>query len=352
MSITGLLFPLAGLLFAAGTIPALPAGDGGDGGRAEQTAEAEQLVRFPIPANETLVYEVMVDLGALGKARAGKVTLRASRTEPRPDERSGMATPPADPDFASLPGDPEPPPAGWIRSTAEGEHLGYRLHEEITTKILDVGGPRSVYEDVQSGSENRRRVLVIGASHDPERALFRGDRHCKGCARPEHFVDARLPWGKPHHCKKCKRAEHRVWKEPKEREVPPGTVDMLSAVYLARTFLEHGKSTMSLLVLDQTKLWSIILTRGDQRVLHAPAGSFQCVEISLAPERPPGEPDREIGRFAGLFGIQGTLKIWVEAETGVPVRVEGSVPLGPFEPTVRAELASYSGTPEGFAPVR
>ena len=43
--------------------------------------------------------------------------------------------------------------------------------------------------------------------------------------------------------------------------------------------------------------------------------------------------------------------IWVEEATGVPVKIQGYVPLGPFDLDVALELRKFTGTPEDFKPL-
>jgi hypothetical protein len=134
--------------------------------------------------------------------------------------------------------------------------------------------------------------------------------------------------------------------------VPPGTADMLSAVYLARSVVAEGQSGASFPLLDKQALWQVSVERGRRKRVEVPAGRFDCVEMRLKTTLPPGEPAD--GRtFEGLFGIHGTIQIWMDAATGVPVLISGSLPvpvLGDLD--VRVELKSYRGTPAGFAPVR
>ena len=41
------------------------------------------------------------------------------------------------------------------------------------------------------------------------------------------------------------------------REIPPGTLDMLSAVYLARTMVREGVENVSFPLVDKQKLWNV-----------------------------------------------------------------------------------------------
>jgi hypothetical protein len=70
-----------------------------------------------------------------------------------------------------------------------------------------------------------------------------------------------------------------------------------------------------------------------------------------------GEPEAEgdSGKFQGLFGIQGAIRIWFDARSGVPVLIQGELPIpvplvGDLDLSVR--LKKHSGAPGGFASVK
>jgi hypothetical protein len=112
-------------------------------------------------------------------------------------------------------------------------------------------------------------------------------------------------WSDAEHCKKCKKLEHRVWKEPVPRDVPAGTVDMLSAVYLARTLVRENLGEATFPIIDRQKVWEVHLTRGRQKRVETSAGTFECLEIKLATKFLAEENESEptSGQFQGLFGI-------------------------------------------------
>jgi hypothetical protein len=60
-------------------------------------------------------------------------------------------------------------------------------------------------------------------------------------------------------------------------------------------------------------------------------------------------PSGKSEKFKGLFGIHGSLSIWLEKETGVPVSIEGILPAGPLNVGINLRLKGFRGTPEGFA---
>ena len=84
-----------------------------------------------------------------------------------------------------------------------------------------------------------------------------------------------------------------------------------------------------------------------------PAGTFDAVQIRLDPAPFPGEKvgEKKKRRFEGLFGLRGSIHLWVEKNTGVPVRIQGKLPVGPIDLGIEVDLQSYEGTPAAFVPV-
>jgi hypothetical protein len=293
-----------------------------------------------IPRDEQLFYAVSINLGVLGSLTVGQVVLS-----------SGVqAYVPALP----LPGEPAPKATGrevgWIHSLATGYYLGYRLVHNLDVRLLPQDWPHIYYRDTQNGTENRRSELRIGRFNGEYTASYLADHHCGGCNNPEHFVRAGFLWQSLEHCHKCKLAEHRVWGGPESRTVPPGSSDLLSAVFLARTMVEDDRSEIVIPVVNEQKLWTLTVRAGEHKQISTPSGDFMCVLITLATAIPPGEPTDEKS-FAGLFGIRGDIRIWMEEKTGVPVVIQGDLPvpvIGKLE--VDVELKKYAGTPKLFVP--
>jgi hypothetical protein len=186
--------------------------------------------------------------------------------------------------------------------------------------------PTLLYTDIQTGSENRRHELRLGLRDGSPTLQFNEDHHCPGCSKPEHFVESIWPWSKSHHCDGCKLMEHRQWDVSITRPTLPGAVDLLSAVYLARSMIEAGSSQETFPVLDEDKLWILTVRAGGKRAIDTPAGRFDCVLVELETKVPQGEA-RDKGDFAGLFGIKGTIHIWMDAAAGVPVQITGDLPV-------------------------
>jgi len=297
----------------------------------------EGHVPLRIPGAEELKFRVLVDLG-IGDINVGSVVL-STGIEPY---RAGLPMP------GTKAGNEEQ--SGWLRSKAKGGHLGYELDHELKATYQPIAFPRVFYRDTQTGSENRKREIKIGERGGKTISTFQDDDHCKGCDRPEHVVASTLPWGKDHHCKKCKRGEHRVWTSIEEREVPTEALDMLGAIYLSRTVIVDGLEHATFPLLDKKRLWTVVLRPGQTKLIKTKAGKFECIEVRLETTLPEGETAPERG-FSGLFGLRGEIHIWAEANTGVPVLIEGEVPVGGlFSLDVQVELTSYLGTPAAFVP--
>lgn len=298
----------------------------------------EGLLPIRFPRDEELVYNVQLVLGVLGSPSVGKVTLTA-RVEPyfkdalvRPDARDAAALEQA-----------------VVSAKAEGSYAVYSVEEVISTRVLPQLFPRLVHSTVQSGTENRRRELLIGRDENGSRSSYRSDGHCRGCDDRAHFVKPTWPWQDVAHCSSCKRGEHRVWREPRAKSTPDGVLDMVSAVMLARTMVEQGRADARFTLLDREKLWEVELSRGRRGRRKTPAGEFDVVEVLLNTRAPDAGGEKE--EFVGLFGMHGSISIWMHPESGVPVAITGLVPAGPVTLEVAVELVSHRGAPESFRTV-
>lgn len=307
----------------------------------------EGHVPLVLPRDEELTFDVIIDVGILGDVDVGDVTLstgleRTPRGLPSAREVERKV------DFFDR---------AWVRAIAKGGYAGYELTQTLTASHLPQDWPRIRYQDMQRGSENRQRELHIGDLEGVLTAEYRSDRHCPGCSDKAHFVDSVWAWGDPYHCKKCKLAEHRTWRDPVKRAVPEGAIDMLSAVYVARAMVETGVAETNFPIVDKQKVWRVKIAKGPSRWKEVPAGKLECAQMMLSAELDSGEPEPEgdSGKFQGLFGIQGTIKIWFDAKSGVPVLIEGQLPIpvplvGDLD--ISVQLKSFKGTPSTFAPAK
>jgi len=269
-----------------------------------------------IPRSERLVYRAYLDAGIV-MAHVGSVeqTCTVATQEP-----SVLAA--------------EPVEAGGetaaIKLFASGKYLWYELESTLETRILPQEWPRVSYQSVSKSSQTRRREVLLGKKEGASISSYRGDT------------------------KKGAPAGTRIWRPAKERSVPEGTIDMLTAVFQARTLIREKRETLSFPLIDKDRVWNLRLRRGGERRMETTAGTFfDVVEVVLEPEPNAGEAVGEKAeRFEGVFGINGTIHLWVEKKTGVAVRIQGDLPIGDVITLgIDVVLDSYSDTPEGFAPV-
>lgn len=277
---------------------------------------AEGLPRLRIPHDEELVYAASVSASVV-EATVGTVTMAAG-TEPY---RPGLLLPRLDERQAAEQF------TGWLRAHAAGRHALYRMDATIETRFLPQAWPAVFHHYHHQGTENRQRELEIGVQDGEHVARYRSD------------TDHGAPEGT------------RIWNDPQTRDLPrAGTLETMGAIYLVRGMIEEDLERVEFDMLTKLRLWNVTLARGASRVQEVPAGRFDTIEIVLSTTRDATDTVND-GHFEGLFGIHGDIHLWVDADTGVPVRVRGDVPVGPITLGLDMQLKSYRGTPEAFAPI-
>jgi len=282
--------------------------------RFEPGAEVPALL---IPRDERLVYHTYIDANIIS-AYVGDVTQTCTVTQQQPSILAAESAPSAG-ETAS------------IKLFASGSYLWYELESTLETRILPQEWPRLFYQQVSKSSQTRRREVLLGQKDGKPVSSYRGDTK-KGA--PEGT---------------------RIWRAAKERTVPEGTLDMLSAVLQARTLIREKLDSMTFPLIDTDRLWKLRLRRGEERRMETKDGVFfDVVEVVLEPEPYPDESlSAKAQRFEGVFGINGSIHLWVEKNTGVAVRIQGDLPIGDVITLgVDVVLDSFSGTPEGFGPVQ
>lgn len=306
----------------------------------------EGVLPLLIPRDEHLHFDVEIDVGILGDLDVGDVVLSSGV------ERAAARLPDARDKERAVEWREE----GWVESVAKGGYMGYQVEHTLRATHLPQAWPSVFLRDTQTGSENRRRELKLGLEDGKFKAWFRNDGHCKGCDNAEHFVEGAWVWSSAAHCKKCKRSDHRTWRDARQRDVPTDSVDMLSAVYLARSLVRDGRDEASFPLVDKQRLWRVTIKSGATKTIDVPAGEFRCRKVELSTKLEAGEKEEEgAEHFQGLFGIQGKLGIWLEERTGVPVLIEGELPIPlPLvdKLDVRVMLRRHEGTPSEFQPQR
>jgi len=213
---------------------------------------------------------------------------------------------------------------------AKGGYAWYDLESTIQSRLLPQEWPRILYTTESVGSERRRREILVGLRDGVLTSSYRRDTE-KGA--PERT---------------------RIWREAVSRPVPEGTLDMLTSLFMVRTLIREGKDEIVFPLIDKDRVWQLRISKGKARCMETPAGTFDVVEVVLDPGPYPGEEfkDDRLGKFEGVFGIHGTIHLWAEKHSGVAVRIQGDLPVGPVTLGIDVILDSYSGTPSEFVPVR
>ena len=315
------LLPLAGPVQAQSPAPAEAAATSG---APEARTPAPLVVergteRLPllIPRDETLTYGARLQLGPVD-ARVGRVTLRSgvevqrkSLLRPRSDSAAGKEQ-------------------AWIEARAIGEYTVYSLDSVLESRYLPQDWPRLVHRMEQKGTEKRRREVLAGVKGGELTGTYRSDTS-KGAPRGT-----------------------RIWNDPVDLTMPEGVLDSVGAVYLVRTMVRDGLDRATFPMIDKNRLWQVEITLGDSQVIEVPAGRYAARPVLLATERTYREGEEENTddeQFSGPFGIRGNIHLWVEERTGVPVRIQGTLPAGPLDIDLDIRLESSAGTPDSFAPV-
>lgn len=312
--LSSLLWQAAGSKLQDASLPPVP-----DEAVAKEAGFSVESAAAPLllPRDERLVYRAKLDFGLL-TAPVGTVT-QECRVEPY-RQSILLAQPGAE--SAEL-------EAATVTIHAQGDYSWYSMDSTIESRILPQAWPRLTYRQISEGTEKRRREIMLGLREGSFSSSYRKDTS-KGAPKGT-----------------------RIWREPVYREVPEGTVDLLTAVFYARTLVRDDLEELNFPMIDKENVWQMKVRRGKEERIETKAGTFDVVEALLEPAVFPGEDieQKKVERFEGLFGIHGSIRLWVEKHSGVPVRIEGDLPVGPFTLGLDVVLESYSGTPPEFVAV-
>jgi hypothetical protein len=280
---------------------------------------------LPVPQGEELVFRARVKWGPVD-ARVGTITLSAG-VEPY---RASIL-------FGGRENQPTRNTA-WVRAVARGKNMGYEMDSTIEARYQPHPWPALVYTFDQRGTEKRRREILAGTRDGTSVRQYRSDT-TRGAPRGS-----------------------RIWRTPQQAPAPLGAVDSLSAVYLIRAMIEAQHPEIEFPMLDKDRIWWVHAELGDAQRIETHAGAFSARPVRLAstrldPERYAEQiaeqmrPDAPDPDFEGPFGIRGDIRLWVEENTGVPVWIEGDLPIGVITLQLDIRLESFRGTPTGFRPI-
>jgi hypothetical protein len=217
-----------------------------------------------------------------------------------------------------------------IEIEASGGYALYRLESKISARHLPQEWPSISYYYESTGTKRRRRQNRIGVRKGEPSSSSRRDTQTGA------------------------EEGARIWKKEKYRSIPENTIDMLSAVLLTRTLIQDDLEELRFPMVEKDRLWEVVLTRGEEKRMKIKAGTFDVIEVLLKPGPYPKEniETEKVEKFKGLFGIHGTIHLWCEKNSGVPVRIQGDIPAGPVTLGVDVTLKSFKGTPEGFKVIK
>lgn len=231
-----------------------------------------------------------------------------------------------------------------LHARGKGDRFGYTIDQQITSRLDRSSGHPIAYTNVQRGSEHHTKQLDF----EEGKITYSRREHCRDpeCKDKNHDVaevewKGPIPWGtRSKHCgdRDCGTAAHELWVTKKVHEVDEPYVDLLTSIYVARTasFPEDG-SPMIIPAVNDDHRWLVEVRQMQQKELTVSEGTYDAIELSLTPLASDGDTKK---RFKGLFGIHGTLRVWIDSVTRKPLLIQGTLPISVLDLKARIELIS------------
>ncbi len=231
-----------------------------------------------------------------------------------------------------------------LHARGKGDRFGYTIDQQITSRLDRGSGQPIAYTNVQRGSEHHTKHLDF----EEGKITYSRREHCRDseCKDKNHDVaevewKGPIPWGtRSKHCgdRDCGTAAHELWVTKKVHEVDKPYVDLLTSIYVARTasFPEDG-SPMIIPAVNDDHRWLVEVRQMQQKELTVNEGTYDAIELSLTPLASDGDTKK---RFKGLFGIHGTLRVWIDSVTRKPLLIQGTLPISVLDLKARIELIS------------
>ena len=225
-----------------------------------------------------------------------------------------------------------------LQGSAEGSGFGYNLKIDIES-FIDSNSLRPIlFNNVQSGTEDRKKKL----NFSKKKIEYIKMKHCKlgdKCHDEAHFKDNN---NEKVHCGKCKDRNHYTWRVREVHKTTKPTYDLLSALFIARTFdLKYGGKDYEIILVDDRDLWKMRIHVISEEIIETDIGKFATLLLQLT-GLPFNNHAKEQDSFRGLFGLKGDLRLWVDKETKVPIRIRGTYPLL-FDIPVEIVITSVEG---------
>jgi len=177
--------------------------------------------------------------------------------------------------------------------------------------------------NIQSGTESRKSKMVFFE----KKIEYREMKHCESglsCQQAEHCFYKN---GIKFHCENCMNEDHYVWNDKAEYDNNEPVYDLLSSFFIARNFeLKPGLEDKKMKVVDGCDLWELKINITGEEAIETEIGIFNTVALQLS-ALPLNEHARQQKVFKGLFGLEGDIRLWVDKETNIPIRIRGVYPL-------------------------
>lgn len=213
---------------------------------------------------------------------------------------------------------------------AQGGGFGYEVAAHTVAEVRRRDGRPLRYEMLQQGSRTAGQRIIF----EDEGAHVLKLKHCQGgpsCTESAHQVEHEVSTGwfrsrkvRGHcHDLECGQATHEVWRTRARIQVGATVRDMLSVIYYARSLRFTPQEPSHLVeVVQGRNVWKVQVSLVKSEFVEVPAGRFAANLIAITPVSQHDE------KFEGLFGIKGSLKVWLDQASGQPVQVTGTIPFG------------------------
>jgi len=131
------------------------------------------------------------------------------------------------------------------------------------------------------------------------------------------------------------------WEKRAMFPIGPDVNDILYTLYFARDIGDTVGTKKYYWFVETTCIWKTLVTiSGEEKIHLGRAGTFDALKIMIEPDYSQQPEKRE--EFSGLFGVTGSLEVWVDKKTRIPLIVRGHVPFAYIlRPTISVILQDY-----------
>jgi hypothetical protein len=206
-----------------------------------------------------------------------------------------------------------------IDARALGRYLVYTLDIRLSS-LVDALSLRSLEFRRREVGTERREYKVIFDRKGGE-ALYR--------RKPGKFASV-------------KEMDAAPWETRSTFAINDRVNDILYTLYFARDIGDKVGNKKNYWFVEKTHIWKALVTiTGEESLTLARVGAFDALKVAIEPDY---SEEKELGeKFQGLFGVEGTLEVWVDKSTRIPLIVKGRIPFAYiFHPTVVVVLKDFT----------